>query len=125
MKKRNARDKLRRKQKTRNIELLKILVILFIGVFILRLFLSEKKQSINQLHEDIKKLEQVINSKMVVGDEVKEDMLLKYAKQESINLRNYFCIYCEDLDGNLVRIDGLESGVGSKQIQINGNPCGI
>ena len=43
----------------------------------------------------------------------------KYA----LGLKSDFCVYFEDVSGNLIKIDGIELGIGSEKIQINGKPC--
>ncbi|MBW2976117.1 hypothetical protein KY347_01575 [Candidatus Woesearchaeota archaeon] len=62
----------------------------------------------NKLEEDkIRKLEQA------EYEEIK-DML---------GLKSDFCVFFEDTSGNLVKIGGIGSGIGSDRIQINGEPC--
>lgn len=40
-----------------------------------------------------------------------------------LGIKNDFCIYFEDEDGALVKIDGTNPGIGSGKILINGEPC--
>jgi len=41
-----------------------------------------------------------------------------------LGINKDFCVYLEDITGNLIRIDGISLGVGSNKIRINGEPCG-
>lgn len=41
-----------------------------------------------------------------------------------LGVKNDFCLFFEDATGNLVRIDGIDSGIGSDKIHVNGEPCG-
>ena len=41
----------------------------------------------------------------------------------NLGLKSDFCIYFEDASGNLITIDGVELGIGSEKIKINGKPC--
>jgi len=43
--------------------------------------------------------------------------------KNELGLKSDFCIYFEDITGNLVKIDDLNLGIGSEKISINGNPC--
>ena len=40
-----------------------------------------------------------------------------------LGVKNDFCIYFEDITGNVVRIDDINSRIGSGKIYINGEPC--
>tara|TARA_B100001964_G_scaffold4051_1_gene4407 strand:- start:747 stop:1058 length:312 start_codon:yes stop_codon:yes gene_type:complete len=40
-----------------------------------------------------------------------------------IGVENDFCIFFEDINGNLVKIDDMDPGIGSDKIYINGKPC--
>lgn len=41
----------------------------------------------------------------------------------TLGLKSEFCVYFEDENGNVLNIDGVEVGIGSGKIQINGKPC--
>jgi hypothetical protein len=68
------------------------------------------------------------------GEVVDSDVLIE-AKLENLNDRGYesikkvlgvesdFCIYFEDITGNVVQIDGIDPGIGSNNIYINDKPC--
>jgi len=40
-----------------------------------------------------------------------------------LGVKNDFCIFFEDVTGNLVKIDDLNLAIGSNKIYINGQPC--
>ena len=40
-----------------------------------------------------------------------------------LGVKSDFCVYFEDISGNLIKVDGVELGIGSEKIQINGKPC--
>ncbi len=40
-----------------------------------------------------------------------------------IGVKGDFCIYFEDATGNIVTIDGIDPGIGSDKIYVNGRPC--
>ena len=43
--------------------------------------------------------------------------------KDILGIKSDFCIYFEDVTGNLVRIDNTNLGIGSDKIFINGEPC--
>ena len=43
--------------------------------------------------------------------------------KDALGVKSDFCVYFEDATGNLIKIDGIELGIGSEKIQINGKPC--
>jgi len=55
----------------------------------------------------------VINFNKLEYDEVKR----------TLGIKNDFCIFFEDITGNIVKIDNIQSGRGSDKIYINGKPC--
>ena len=40
-----------------------------------------------------------------------------------VGIKSDFCIFFEDVTGSLVHINGVKSGIGSRKIYINGEPC--
>lgn len=40
-----------------------------------------------------------------------------------LGVKNDFCVYFEDATGNIVKIDGINPGIGSDKIYVNGEPC--
>ena len=43
--------------------------------------------------------------------------------KSKLGVKSDFCIFFEDISGNLVKIDNLNLGIGSGRIYINGEPC--
>jgi len=43
--------------------------------------------------------------------------------KDMLGIENEFCIFLEDVTGNLVKIDDLNLAIGSDKIYINGIPC--
>ena len=41
--------------------------------------------------------------------------------KDSMNIKNEFCVYFEDENGNIV--EGIKT-IGSDKIEVNGKPCG-
>jgi hypothetical protein len=44
--------------------------------------------------------------------------------KNTLNVKNEFCIYFEDKNGNLIEIEDGVRSIGSGVIEINGVPCG-
>jgi len=40
-----------------------------------------------------------------------------------LGIKSDFCIFFEDITGNIVGVNGVKSGIGSGKIYINGQPC--
>ena len=40
-----------------------------------------------------------------------------------LGVNNDFCVFFEDINGNIIKIDDVNLGIGSDKIHINGNPC--
>jgi len=66
----------------------------------------------------------LINQNELIEEKLRnlDDMGYDEIKNE-LGLKSDFCIYFEDISGNLVRIDNVNLGIGSEKISINGNPC--
>jgi len=66
----------------------------------------------------------VLSSNEVVEEKVIELHQMGYNNIKSmLGVKNDFCIYFEDISGNVIRIDGVNLGIGSNRILINGEPC--
>ncbi|MEK6949801.1 MAG: hypothetical protein AABX34_06265 [Nanoarchaeota archaeon] len=66
---------------------------------------------------------------LIASNELSEEKI-KYLGNMNYNefkgilgVKNDFCVYFEDVSGNLIKIDGVELGIGSEKIRINGKPC--
>lgn len=66
---------------------------------------------------------------LITSDELSEEKIKSFGNmgyeefKYTLGLKSDFCVYFEDVSGNLIKIDGIELGIGSEKIQINGKPC--
>ena len=68
----------------------------------------------------------LVQSNELSEDKVKSLSNMDYDEfKHTLGLKSDFCIYFEDANGNLIKIDGVEHGIGSEKIKINGKPCGV
>jgi len=66
----------------------------------------------------------LIKSNELIEDNVVRLDQMSYDEIKNIlGVKNDFCIYFEDITGNVVRIDDINSRIGSGKIYINGEPC--
>ena len=66
----------------------------------------------------------LVESNELLEDKVKSLSNMDYDEfKHTLGLKSDFCIYFEDANGNLIKIDGVEHGIGSEKIKINGKPC--
>lgn len=66
----------------------------------------------------------LLNSNVLVEEEVNKLNQMDYKEVKNmLGVKNDFCIYFEDITGNVIRIDGISPGIGSNKIYINGKPC--
>ena len=66
----------------------------------------------------------LIDSNELIEEKVENLDQMGYDEIKNIlGIKNDFCIFFEDASGNLVKIDGINLGIGSNKIYINGNPC--
>lgn len=66
----------------------------------------------------------LIDSNELIEQKVTEFEQMDYDKiKEMLGIENDFCIFFEDVTGDLVKVDGMGSGIGSDKIHINGEPC--
>ena len=110
-----------------------LVLILILSVFaaIYSSFNYKADYSINEADVVIAKLTDgdeeisLLNYNEVDDEKVKmlDEMDYKAVK-EMLGVKNDFCVYFEDINGNLAKIDGLSHGIGSGNILINGEPCG-
>lgn len=66
----------------------------------------------------------VLDSNEIVEEKIERLEQMDYEEIKSLTgIRNDFCIFFEDVIGDLVRINEVKSGIGSRKIYINGRPC--
>jgi len=114
-----------------------IAVVVFVGAFLL--FFSAVQNDEDTKLEDAKKeviyILAAIKSEdsaysIMKNDEVKDEELFKLtenpdfqALKENLGVKNDFCIFFEDANGDVLLINGSVYGVGSPNIQIAGQQC--
>jgi|SRR3989338_1449379 len=66
----------------------------------------------------------LIKSNELVEEKIERLNDMDYNKfKDILGVKSDFCVYFEDATGNLIKIDGIEPGIGSEKIRINGKPC--
>ena len=111
-----------------------ILAMFIIIIFLVALrIIRESEIPGAELQEDAEKILNAIatnNLKILNSDQIDEDSLEIIMKKDyaalknELGLKNDFCIFFYDEDGNPVKIGGKETGIGSDKLKINGVSCG-
>jgi hypothetical protein len=66
----------------------------------------------------------VLESNELVVEKMEQLHRIGYTDIKSlVGIKNDFCIFFEDVTGNIVAINGFKNGLGSSKIQVNGKPC--
>jgi len=66
----------------------------------------------------------LIKSNELIEEKIEHLDNMDYNKfKDILGVKSDFCVYFEDATGNLIKVDGIEPGIGSEKIQINGKPC--
>ena len=79
---------------------------------------------LNKLTNDPAKLS-LLNSNELIEEKIENLDNMDYEEIKSIlGVEKDFCIFIEDTNGQVVELEGMNSGIGSDKISINGNPCG-
>ena len=66
----------------------------------------------------------LVESNELLEEKVRSLGNMDYDKfKYTLGLKSDFCVYFEDASGNLIQVDGIELGIGSEKIKINGKPC--
>jgi len=63
------------------------------------------------------------SNELVTEKVVKLDQMNYNQAKNLLGIKNDFCIFFEDITGNILRIDDVNLGIGSNKIYINGEPC--
>jgi len=111
--------------------------IIFVGtIFFFFLVLNNTQDSkMEELKRDSAQITDSLFSKdnslgILDDDEVNESKLEDLLRQnytelkQQIGVKNDFCIYLEDEDGNIIFINSSFTGVGSDLINVSDIPCG-
>tara|TARA_B100000315_G_scaffold25988_1_gene22331 strand:+ start:375 stop:773 length:399 start_codon:yes stop_codon:yes gene_type:complete len=84
---------------------------------------KEAKVMLNILADEDGKVS-LVNSNELVEEKIENLNEMGYEELKNIiGIKNDFCIYFEDITGNVVQIDGINPGIGSEKISINNKPC--
>ena len=66
----------------------------------------------------------LLEANVLIEDKIIELEQMDYGEIKNIlGVQNDFCVFFEDISGNLVKIDDIGFGIGSSKIYINGQPC--
>jgi len=66
----------------------------------------------------------LLESNDLIEEKLKNLNEMDYGEvRNMLGVKNDFCIYLEDITGNVVEIDSVSTGIGSNKIYINGEPC--
>lgn len=66
----------------------------------------------------------LVKSNELIEEKIERLNNMDYHKfKDILGMKSDFCVYFEDVTGNLIKVDGIEPGIGSEKIQINGKPC--
>ena len=111
-----------------------ILIIIIMLISILRAAIAPIETSKANLEKEAKVVLNVlankdgkvslVDSNGLVEEKIESLSDMGYEEIKSIlGIKNEFCIFFEDVLGNIVKIDGINPGIGSGKIHINGEPC--
>jgi hypothetical protein len=100
--------------------------------------LKEISSPIGNLESDLADEAQVVLNKLtasnsdmslITSDGITDERVSKLESMEydyvkgMLGVKSEFCVYVEDIDGNIVKIDNKDKVIGSDKIHINGKPC--
>lgn len=75
--------------------------------------LTNGETVVSLLDSNVLSEEKIMNLDRMDYDEIKS----------LLGIKNDFCIFFEDVTGNVIKIGDINSGIGSGKIYVNGNPC--
>lgn len=86
--------------------------------------LEEEAETLLDKLIDEKSIVSLFGSNELLERKVKELRKMDYEEiKDILGLKQDFCIFFEDISGNIVNIADIGSGIGSDKIYVNGNPC--
>ena len=106
--------------------LLFILAVIAIAQTVVNKKTSKLEQEANIVLEKLTDGNEIslISSEELVVEKVRNFDALEYNEAKNmLGIKSDFCIYFEDISGNVVKIDNVNLGIGSDKININGEPC--
>lgn len=66
----------------------------------------------------------LLDSNELIEEKVAELEQMDYDEiKDLLGIENDFCVFFEDVTGDIIKVDGVVSGMGSDKIYINGEPC--
>ena len=125
-----------KKSQAWSIDIMLAIVIFISAFFVVFIILNPAQESnVNELRDeasivlkDIESAESdlgIVNGAIVNETKLQELLGKDYqAIKKSLRIKNDFCIYFEDEDGNIIYIDATHTGVGSDTITVSDIPCG-
>ena len=112
----------------------RILLALFLALlFLVALKIINQPRPDKMLEKDAEKLLNAITNNQLrildsdqIDEKAVEDVMRKdYEELKSeLGLKSDFCIFFQDENGKLVKIDGMKAGIGSEKVKVNGVSCG-
>ena len=109
------------------------MIFLFILALIMIIKGTIDSQKINDVNEAEVVMDKLTNGyeeiSLIDSNELKEEKIknldqMEYnAVKRKLGVKTDFCIYFEDLSGNILKFDNINLGIGSDKIHINGEPC--
>lgn len=106
-----------------------ILILFFVAIRIIGNF-GDSSEILQNDAEKILNLITSNNLKILDSNQVDEKSIEKIMEEDyeklkdNLGLESDFCIHFEDNDGNVIKINGREIGIGSSKVKINGISCG-
>lgn len=125
-----------KKSQAWSIDVMLAIVIFITTIVLFFVFLSPaQKSNVGELQDEASIVLRDIESAdsdlgIVDGTIVNETKLQELlgkdyqAIKKSLRIKNDFCIYFEDENGNVINIDATHTGVGSDTITVSDIPCG-
>ncbi len=103
-----------------------IAIVIFIGaIFVFYSILSNKYSSkTDELQNDASIVLENLN---ITGNMTHVEELLKESYPDlkrKLRIKNEFCIFFEDDNGNIIYISQNQAGIGSEKIKVSDVPCG-
>lgn len=105
-----------------------MLLLLLISVFIVLKAMAIPTQS--EADAALEKLASddgigIMDSNSIADNKVRMLDNMDYNElKQSLGIKDDFCLYFEDEEGNMVQVDHVSSGIGHSKIHVNGMPCG-
>ena len=119
-----------------SIDVMLAIVVFITTIFLFFVFLNPtQKSNVGELRDEASIVLKYIESDdsdlgIVDGTIVNETKLQELlgkdyqAIKKSLRIKNDFCIFFEDENGNIIYIDATHTGVGSDTITVSNIPCG-